>query len=558
MTCWMSSAHRSSWASPLAAIARTARPTFVTLFGTDGAMELAKKLNNETCASLHREFGEKSAFLVELARELLVRRAEEVQQEGGQNMQLIKDLFSVNEILTVSLLGWFVAQVLKTIINFILLGKFQLERMWGDGGMPSAHSATVCAMVIATARSAGVGSSIFAVASVVAIITMHDAMGVRHETGEQAKVLNQMIEQWIDISEQNSPFLQNMHLKEMVGHTPLQVVARRSGRCCGRAPLPDEPGVRIFRKKNEKRRGAMNFPLLEKISQPSDLKKLSSGQVNQLCEEIRAFLLDHVSKTGGHLASNLGAVELTVALHRVLETPKDEIVFDVGHQCYTHKLLTGRREGFAKLRQLDGISGFPNPKESVHDAFVAGHGNTSLSLAIGMAWARKLRGEPGHVVAVIGDGSFTGGMVYEGMNNIGGLDNLLVVLNDNKMSISKNVGALARYFSHLRTTSRYIDAKENVRTFLDGVPVVGPPLKSAIQGGKSLVRRAMYHSTMFEDMGFHYFGPIDGHNEAELERALRAICEPARPPFPPCRDQKGQGLRPGRGKPRQLPWRFDL
>ena len=140
-------------------------------------------------------------------------------------MQLIKDLFSVNEILTVSLLGWFVAQVLKTIINFILLGKFQLERMWGDGGMPSAHSATVCAMVIATARSAGVGSSIFAVASVVAIITMHDAMGVRHETGEQAKVLNQMIEQWIDISEQNSPFLQNMHLKEMVGHTPLQVVA---------------------------------------------------------------------------------------------------------------------------------------------------------------------------------------------------------------------------------------------------------------------------------------------------------------------------------------------
>ena len=162
----------------------------------------------------------------------------------------------------------------------------------------------------------------------------------------------------------------------------------------------------------------MNFPLLEKISQPSDLKKLSSGQVNQLCEEIRAFLLDHVSKTGGHLASNLGAVELTVALHRVLETPKDEIVFDVGHQCYTHKLLTGRREGFAKLRQLDGISGFPNPKESVHDAFVAGHGNTSLSLAIGMAWARKLRGEPGHVVAVIGDGSFTGGMVYEGMNNL--------------------------------------------------------------------------------------------------------------------------------------------
>lgn len=147
----------------------------------------------------------------------------------------------------------------------------------------------------------------------------------------------------------------------------------------------------------------MNFPLLEKISQPSDLKKLSSGQVNQLCEEIRVFLLDHVSKTGGHLASNLGAVELTVALHRVLETPKDEIVFDVGHQCYTHKLLTGRREGFAKLRQLDGISGFPNPKESVHDAFVAG---SRQHFALPGYWhglGRKLRGEPGHVVAVIGD-----------------------------------------------------------------------------------------------------------------------------------------------------------
>jgi acid phosphatase family membrane protein YuiD len=146
-------------------------------------------------------------------------------QEGEQTMQFIKELFSVNEILTVSIVGWFVAQVLKTIINFILLGKLQLERMWGDGGMPSAHSATVCAMVIAAARSEGVSSAIFAVASVVAIITMHDAMGVRHETGEQAKVLNQMIDQWIEVSEKNAPFLQNMHLKEMVGHTPLQVVA---------------------------------------------------------------------------------------------------------------------------------------------------------------------------------------------------------------------------------------------------------------------------------------------------------------------------------------------
>ena len=163
----------------------------------------------------------------------------------------------------------------------------------------------------------------------------------------------------------------------------------------------------------------MNSPLLEKISQPSDLKKLSGQQVEQLCADIREFLLENVSKTGGHLASNLGAVELTVALHRVFATPQDEIVFDVGHQCYTHKLLTGRREGFAKLRQLDGLSGFPNPNESEHDAFIAGHGNTALSLAVGIAWAKKLRGEPGQVVALIGDGAFTGGMVYEALNNGG-------------------------------------------------------------------------------------------------------------------------------------------
>ena len=240
---------------PIGSDSENGKTTFATLFGVDGAMQLAEKLNDETCTALRDAFGEKSAFLEQLARTLLNRRssaafcAEIVSeitqdylpqmrcflrrwlrdcdkiQEGEHTMQFIKELFSVNEILTVSIVGWFVAQVLKTIINFILLGKLQLERMWGDGGMPSAHSATVCAMVIAAARSEGVSSAIFAVASVVAIITMHDAMGVRHETGEQAKVLNQMIEEWIDISEKNSPFLQNMHLKEMVGHTPLQVMA---------------------------------------------------------------------------------------------------------------------------------------------------------------------------------------------------------------------------------------------------------------------------------------------------------------------------------------------
>ena len=293
----------------------------------------------------------------------------------------------------------------------------------------------------------------------------------------------------------------------------------------------------------------MGSLLLDSIHGPDDLKQLDHSQIVQLCDEIRQFLLQNISKTGGHLASNLGAVELTVALHRVLNTPVDKIVFDVGHQCYTHKILTGRREQFDKLRQLDGISGFPNPNESVHDAFIAGHGNTALSLAIGMAWAKKLRQEQGLVVAVIGDGAFTGGMVYEGMNNIEDLDNLLVILNDNKMSISKNVGALARYLTHLRTTTAYYDAKENVSSFLDKVPLVGPPMKKGITDAKTLLRRAMYHSTMFEDMGFEYIGPMDGHNEEELERTLRILRGRRGPHFLHVVTKKGKGYQPAEINP---------
>ena len=273
------------------------------------------------------------------------------------------------------------------------------------------------------------------------------------------------------------------------------------------------------------------------------------GEMEYLAEEIRSFLLKNISKTGGHLASNLGMVELTVALHRVLETPQDKIVFDVGHQCYTHKILTGRRGQFEQLRQLDGISGFPNPNESVHDAFIAGHGNTALSLAIGMAWAKKLHHEAGLVVAVIGDGAFTGGMVYEGMNNIGKLDNLMVILNDNKMSISHNVGALAGYLGHLRTTTRYFTAKENVNSFLSGVPLVGAPIKTALQNSKKVVRRAMYHSTIFEDMGFHYFGLIDGHNEPELERILQTVCAQPGPTLLHVVTKKGKGYAPAESNP---------
>ena len=225
----------------------------------------------------------------------------------------------------------------------------------------------------------------------------------------------------------------------------------------------------------------MAYPLLDQIKQTGDIKKLPLQQLPPLCAEIRSFLIDSVSATGGHLSSNLGVVELTVALHRALKLPQDKILFDVGHQCYTHKLLTGRRAGFAELRRNGGISGFPSPKESICDTFISGHGSTALSTAIGVAHAKKLKGEPGKVVAIIGDGAFTGGMVYEGMNNVGTLNNLIVVLNDNKMSISKNVGEMANYLTKLRTDPKYFHAKAHMETMLDRIPVVGSGVVKALQ-----------------------------------------------------------------------------
>lgn len=294
----------------------------------------------------------------------------------------------------------------------------------------------------------------------------------------------------------------------------------------------------------------MKTPLLDTIRQPEDLKKLKESQLIPLCEEIRAFLLESVSRTGGHLASNLGTVELTVALHRVLQTPQDKIVFDVGHQCYTHKLLTGRRGRFDGLRQKDGISGFPNPRESAHDAFIAGHGNTALSLAIGMARAKKLKNEPGQVVAIIGDGAFTGGMVYEGINNIDTLNNLVVILNDNKMSISKNVGSMARYLTRLRTDPAYFRIKENIESALDAIPVVGKPVKTMLQQGKQTLRRSIYHSsTMFEEMGFQYVGPIDGHDVLYMEELFRNLRHPSGPLFIHVVTTKGKGYRPAEKNP---------
>lgn len=249
------------------------------------------------------------------------------------------------------------------------------------------------------------------------------------------------------------------------------------------------------------------------------------------------------------MASNLGTVELTVALHRALDTPTDKLVFDVGHQCYTHKLLTGRKAQFGRLRQQGGLSGFPSPRESEHDAFVAGHGNTAISAAIGMAQAKKLRGEPGKVVALVGDGAFTGGMVYEGMNNIDTLNNLVVILNDNKMSISKNVGSVARYLTVLRTNPDYNRAKANVETFLDAIPVLGVPLVRLLQGGKKLLRRSIYHSTMFEEMGFQYVGPVDGHDVLGLVELLENLQVQTAPVFLHVVTVKGKGFKPAEENP---------
>lgn len=293
----------------------------------------------------------------------------------------------------------------------------------------------------------------------------------------------------------------------------------------------------------------MNYPLLERIQAPGDVKLLSEKELPELCEEIRRFLIQSVTATGGHLSSNLGVVELTVALHRMLDFPQDKLLFDVGHQCYTHKLLTGRRAGFAALRQKEGISGFPNPKESACDTFIAGHGSSALSTAIGIARAKKIKNEPGKVVVIVGDGAFTGGMVYEGMNNVSQLNNLIVILNDNKMSISKNVGQMANYLTKLRTDPKYFHAKAHMETALESIPVVGNSMVKLLQDGKKLVRRGIYHSTMFEEMGFQYIGPVDGHAVVELGRMLNNLHEQFAPLFLHVVTQKGKGLKPAEENP---------
>lgn len=266
----------------------------------------------------------------------------------------------------------------------------------------------------------------------------------------------------------------------------------------------------------------MNFELLNKIESPTDVKKLSAEQLPTLCKEIRQCLIDTVSKNGGHLASNLGTVELTVALHRVFNSPKDCILFDVGHQSYTHKLLTGRFKNIDTLRTENGISGFMRPQESPHDPFVTGHSSNSISAAYGIYKAKQLNGENDCVISVVGDGAFTGGLIYEALNNVSGArGNFIVILNDNKMSISRNVGALARYFTLIRSKTSYHKLKRKVRRGLEKIPFVGNKIADTILSSKTLLKNAIYRSNIFESLGFDYYGPVDGHNIAELEKIFR-------------------------------------
>ena len=283
--------------------------------------------------------------------------------------------------------------------------------------------------------------------------------------------------------------------------------------------------------------------LLESIHSPADVRALPAGQLPQLCQELREFLVQSVSETGGHLASNLGTVELTVAIHRVFDTERDRLVFDVGHQCYIHKMLTGRWERFSTLRQLDGLSGFPKPRESVHDAFIAGHASNSVSVALGMARARTLRKEDYSVLALIGDGALTGGLAYEGLNNAGASgEPLIVILNDNGMSINPNVGAIPSHLARLRSKPVYYHFKKWYRSLFGSRPMGNPLYRFNHRVKTSLKKTLWPGSTLFEDMGFTYLGPIDGHDLPRLCDVLGWARELNRPAVVHVNTVKGKGV----------------
>ncbi len=282
--------------------------------------------------------------------------------------------------------------------------------------------------------------------------------------------------------------------------------------------------------------------MLEKINSPEDVKKLNEQEKKQLAEEIRNYILEIVSENGGHLASNLGVVELTIALHSVFDVPKDKIVWDVGHQTYVHKILTGRREALKTLRKLNGIAGFPKTRESETDCFNTGHSSTSISATLGMARARDLKGEDHSVIAVIGDGALTGGMALEALNDVGySKCKMTVILNDNEMSISPNIGGLNKFLSKLRTKKLYTKSNISVKKIIWNMPAIGKPIVKIIQRIKRSIKQLIIPKMFFEDIGFTYLGPVDGHNIVELENILRLSKQVEAPVLIHVLTKKGKG-----------------
>ncbi len=293
----------------------------------------------------------------------------------------------------------------------------------------------------------------------------------------------------------------------------------------------------------------MEKNLLDRVNSPEDIKGLSEKEAHQLCTEIREFLLNNVPKTGGHLASNLGATEMTVAIHRVFDSPKDHIIFDVGHQSYVHKILTGRRDRFDTLRTTGGLSGFTKMSESEHDAFGAGHSSTSVSAALGFAEADRLAGSDNYTVAVVGDGAYTGGMVHEALNNCNPDLRLVIILNENGMSISMNKGSFARYLSGVRISKNYRQWKKGTKSLLEKIPVVGKPINCLLKTAKNLFKKAFFSSNYFEDLGLYYMGPIDGNNYKKVEKALKKAKSLNQSVIVHIKTVKGKGYEPAEQSP---------
>lgn len=295
------------------------------------------------------------------------------------------------------------------------------------------------------------------------------------------------------------------------------------------------------------------YALLNRIEKPEDVKALTVRELEQLASELRHFIIDTVSQNGGHLAPNLGTVELTLALYSVFSFPGDKLVWDVGHQAYTHKILTGRRDVFKTLRKKGGITGFPNRSESVYDAFGVGHASTSISAALGMALARDAKGEKNQVIAVIGDGALTGGESFEALNNAGDLGTkLIVILNDNEMSIDANVGAMSEYLSRIRIAPQYARAKRDMGSLLMSIPHIGDKVYKTASHLKDGVRSVLVPGSLFEEMGFHYIGPIDGHNIGLLEEVLTSAKEMEGPVLIHIHTVKGKGYKPAEQAPEKF------